>query len=87
MPARSGGSSYPRPRARGEHLDKEANHGRVKLPALLTLGRSELAEEILVVPADDVFRAVLRIAQSDCPDEVDELTEAPLAEACAQDGA
>ena len=67
---------------RREHLDQHADHaaGRVELAALLALGAGELGEEVLVDAAEDVLGAVLRVAQADVADQVDQFAQALLVE-------
>ena len=63
-----------------EHLDQQAHDaaGGVKLAALLPLGAGELAEEVFVDAAEDVFGARLFAAEADVADVVDEPAEAAL---------
>ena len=67
---------------RGEHFDQHADDaaGRVELAALLAFGAGELGEEVFVDAAQDVFGAVLGIAQPDGADEVDQFAQAMLVE-------
>ena len=66
-----------------EHLDEEAHDALrgVELAAFLAFGAGELAEEIFVDAAEDVFRAAARfVAHADRADEVDEFAKAMLVE-------
>src|SRR5690606_29808806 len=50
--------------------------GRVELAAQLAFGGCELAEEVLVDPAEDVLGPRLLVAEADAGDQVNELPEA-----------
>ena len=67
----------------GKHLHQHTDDaaGRVELAAFLAFGAGELGQEVFVDPAQDVFGAVLFVAQADVADQVDELAEALLIEA------
>ena len=66
----------------GEHLYEEADDavGRIELAAVLAFGAGELGEEVFVDAAEDVFGAVVTVAEADGADEVDEFAETVLVE-------
>ena len=61
-----------------DHLDQQFDDAArcVELAAALALRPGELAEEVLVDAAKDIFRAVLFIAQANGADEIDKLAQA-----------
>src|SRR2546430_10792849 len=63
-----------------EHLDEETHNAlrSVELAAFLAFGAGELAKEVFVDAAEDVFRATRFVAHADGADEVDEIAEAAL---------
>src|SRR5439155_18402476 len=65
-----------------EHLDEETHNAlrSVELAAFLAFGAGELAEEVFVDAAEDVFRAVRLVAHADRADEIDEFAEAVFVE-------
>ena len=52
----------------------------VELAAFLAFGAGELAEEVFVDPAEDVFRAIGFVAEADGADEVDKFAQAVFVE-------
>ena len=70
------------PLVRLDHLDQQPDDaaGRVELAALLALLAGELAEKVLVDPAQDVLGAVLFVAEADGADQVDQLAQPLLVE-------
>ena len=69
-----------------EHLDEQPDDRarRVELAGVAALGRGELAEEVLVDPAEHVVGAVVvGLGEADGADQVDELTEEALVDLLA----
>src|SRR5207248_9833906 len=65
-----------------EHLDEKTNYAlrRVELAAFLALGAGELAEEVFVDAAENIFRSAGFIAHADRTDEVNQFAETVLVE-------
>src|SRR5687768_17552764 len=68
-----------------EHLDEQVDYaaGCVELSSLLAFGAGELCQGIFVHATEDIFRAILLVAQTNVTDQVDELAEALLVQAWA----
>ncbi len=65
-----------------EHLDEEPHNALrgVELAAFLAFGAGELAEEILVNPAQNVFGTACLIAHADSADKIDEFSQTVFVE-------
>ena len=65
------------PFVRLQHLHQQLHHalGRVELAALLAFGQGKLAQEILKDVAQHVGAALLRLAQGDVADQVDQAAQ------------
>lgn len=63
-----------------QHLDKNAHHGTrgVELAATLAFGPGELAQEIFVHPAQNVFGAGTFLIERDAGNQVDQLPSITL---------
>src|SRR5436190_8522514 len=70
---------------RREHLDQDSHHARwrVELSPALSFGARKPGEEILVDAAESVLGSIRSAAQSNVANQVDDLPEALLVEACA----